>query len=329
MAVARTIPLGRITLLVGRPGEGKTFVTTDISAGSAPGRPWPDGSVSCPSGSVIFVSAEDDPADTIRPRLNAHHADVRRVHLLSAVRRVAKDGAIHEVMFTLADVGALESALMALPDCKLIVVDPIGSFLGGSTDSHRDNEVRSVLAPWPVWQRSTGVRWWWLPIVAKVRGPAPMISLWALGPSLVSQELCGTSAGTLESPTRRLLLPGKNNLAKEGDGLAFAIEGEPPAIVWESEPVTMSADDALEIENGDGRGSKRGPEPAARIEAEEWLRGQLKAGEIPVVRSGTRPRPHGYAWRTMQRAATPLGLSAGRADLAGAGPGPSRFMMPT
>lgn len=140
------VPMGRITLLVGRPGEGKSFLTTDMAARITTGTPWPDRS-DCPAGSVILISAEDDPGDTIRPRLDAHYADVRKVHLLSAVRRLGEDGQPYEVLFTLADVAALETALKTLPDCRLIVVDPIGSFLGGDTDAHLDNEVRGVLAP--------------------------------------------------------------------------------------------------------------------------------------------------------------------------------------
>jgi hypothetical protein len=50
-------------------------------------------------------------------------------------------------MFTLQNVEELEAALKMHPDCKMVVVDPIGSFIGGDTDTHRDNEVRAVLAP--------------------------------------------------------------------------------------------------------------------------------------------------------------------------------------
>ncbi|MBX3364030.1 MAG: AAA family ATPase [Phycisphaeraceae bacterium] len=70
------VPLGRISLLVGRPGEGKSFLTTALAAHVSTGRTWPDASA-CPAGSVILVSAEDDPHDTIRPRLDAHGADGR------------------------------------------------------------------------------------------------------------------------------------------------------------------------------------------------------------------------------------------------------------
>ena len=63
------------------------------------------------------------------------------------VRRIEADGERHDVMFTLTDITALEAALKLHPDCKLVVVDPIGSFPSGRTDAHRDNEVRSVPAP--------------------------------------------------------------------------------------------------------------------------------------------------------------------------------------
>jgi hypothetical protein len=142
----KRIAAGRITLLVGLPGAGKSFLTCDMASRVSTGTPWPDGT-DCQRGSVILVTAEDDPHDTIRPRLDAHYADVARIHLLSAVRRADEQGKEVELMFTLKDVDDLEVALQKLADCKLIIVDPIGSFLGGRTDAHRDNEVRSVLAP--------------------------------------------------------------------------------------------------------------------------------------------------------------------------------------
>ncbi|MGE5296473.1 MAG: AAA family ATPase, partial [Solirubrobacterales bacterium] len=140
------VPLGRITLLVGRPGEGKSFLTTDLAARVSTGRPWPDGTESV-EGSVIFICAEDDPADTLRPRLDAHGADVRRIHLLERIRRVAPDGRPYDAAFTLADVQALEGCLQLHRDCRMIVVDPIGSYLGCGTDSYRDNDVRGLLDP--------------------------------------------------------------------------------------------------------------------------------------------------------------------------------------
>ncbi|HRQ74695.1 MAG TPA: AAA family ATPase [Phycisphaerales bacterium] len=248
------VPLGRITLLVGRPGEGKSFLTTDMASRVSIGRMWPDGSA-CPDGSVILVSAEDDPADTIRPRLDAHGADVRRLHLLTTVRKCGEGGRLVEAMFTLEDLPALEAALMRHDDCRLLIIDPIGSFLGGRTDAHRDNEVRGILAP--------------VAQLVERYGPAVLIvahrrkSVGAIADDLAigSRAFTGIARAVWHltrdpnDKNRRLLLSGKNNLAPEGTGLAFDIGGIPAAISWESSPVTMCADDALAAESeggGDG-----------------------------------------------------------------------------
>ena len=269
------IPLGRITLLVGRPGEGKSFLTTDAAARISTGTPWPDGS-DCPQGSVILISAEDDPGDTIRPRLDAHSADVRRIHLLSAVRRI-DEGGHYERMVTLADVDAIEAALTKLPDCKLIVVDPIGSFLGGGTDAHRDNEVRGVLAPIAKLAEKFG------PAVLVVAHRRKSAGSNADDMALGSRAFTGIARAVWhlmrdgDISARRLFLPGKNNLAHEGSGLAFSIIGEPARIVWERDPVEMRADDAVAAE-GQSRDAKPGPDAEALDGATTWLKATLASG---------------------------------------------------
>ena len=269
------IPLGRITLLAGRPGEGKSLLTTDMAAHVTTGTPWPDGS-SCPQGSVILISAEDDPADTIRPRLDAHHADVRRVHLLSAVRHIKNDND-QERPFSLVDVNAIEVALARLPDCKLIVVDPIGSFLGGSTDAHRDNEVRAVLAPIAALAERYGIA---VLVVAHYRKTSGNFADDAVIGSRAFTGIARAVWHLMSDPhnkARRLLLPGKNNLAHGGDGLAFSISGETPHIVWEPDPVEMNADEALAIENR-SHGSKPGPVSVELDTALNFLESALAGG---------------------------------------------------
>lgn len=310
------VPLGRITLLVGRPGEGKSFLTTYMASRVSTGSPWPDGT-KCPRGSVILVSAEDDPGDTIRPRLDAHYADVRRVHLLAMVRRIQADGERHDVMFTLADIDALEAALKAHPDCKLMVVDPIGSFLGGRTDAHRDNEVRAVLAPVTKMAEKYGPAV--LIVAHRRKSSGSMADDLALG----SRAFTGIARSVWhltrdgEDKKRRLLLPGKNNLAPEGDGLAFTICGQPPAIVWERDPVAMTADDALATENS-SESKRPGPEPAARNKAAEWLRNMLKTGPMEAGKIKEEAKEAGYAWRTVQRAKDDLGITPYRHQFGGA-----------
>ena len=303
------LPLGRLSLLVGRPGEGKSFLTADAAARVSTGTPWPDGST-CPRGSVLLMSAEDDPGDTIRPRLDAHHADVSRVHLLTAVRLV-DDAGERERIVTLADVEAIESALRQLLDCRLIVVDPIGSYLGSGTDAHRDNEVRSVLAPIATLAEKYG------PAVLVVAHRRKGVATNADDTAMGSRAFTGISRCVWhlsrdgEDKDRRLLLPGKNNLASEGTGLAFTIAGDPPQLTWERNPVAMTADDGLAAENAGPR--KPGPDADVRDGAAEWLTTALADGPreakelLDEWKNG-----HGGSKTTLERAKKSLGVESFR-----------------
>ena len=146
MAMAKPDSLGAAVAAGRDAGLWKVLPVVRYGGRVSTGTPWPDGS-HCERGSVLFITAEDDPGDTIRPRLDAHRADVSRIHLLAGTLTSDKKGEDREIRFTLQDVGVLEATLDMLPDCRLIVIDPIGSFLGGRTDAHRDNQVRGVLAP--------------------------------------------------------------------------------------------------------------------------------------------------------------------------------------
>ncbi len=119
-----------------------------------------------------------------------------------------------------------------------------------------------------------------------------------------------------ENKNCRLLLPGKNNLAPEGGGLAFTIGGQPPAIWWERDPVAMSADDALAVENG-SRKNKPGPEPTARAQAVEWLQDLLASCEMKVATIKDEAKEAGYGWRTVQRAKDDLGIKPYRDQFGG------------
>lgn len=310
------VPLGRITLLVGRPGEGKSLLTTYMASRVTTGSPWAD-AAACPKGSVILISAEDDAADTIRPRLDAHHADAKRVHLLSMVRKIGTDGGRQDVMFTLADLASLEAALRKCPDCRLIVIDPIGSFLGVKTDAHRDNEVRGVLAPIAKLAEKHGVA---VVVVAHRRKSA---GGFADDLALGSRAFTGIARAVWhltrdgENKPRRLLLPGKNNLAPEGNGLAFTIIGNPPTVAWERDPVAMTADDALMTENGNPE-KKPGPKPEARNQAAEWLQYLLRDGPVPSARIKEEVKEAGYVWRTVHRAKDELGIKPYREQFGGA-----------
>jgi hypothetical protein len=297
------IASGRISLLVGMPGCGKSFVSCDMAARVSTGRDWPDGSP-CERGSVLFITAEDDPADTIRPRLDAHHADVVRVHLLAGAKRIDPNGKPSEVMFTLAELSILERAMERIDHCRLIVVDPIGSFLGAGTDSHRDNEVRGVLAPLSKLAERYGAA------VLVVAHRRKSVSGVADDTALGSRAFTGLARSVWhlskdgDDPKRRLLLPGKCNLSAEPDGLAFAIVGDPASIEWEPNPVAMSADDALSKERSAAESGQR----SAHDEAVDWLAEKLSEGTQHAKELKRLAKEDGIAVRTLERAKSTLGI---------------------
>lgn len=138
------IPLGKITIFAGDPGLGKSFVTTDIAARVSQGSVWPgDDAGSDEPGSVLLLSAEDDPADTIRPRLDSAGANPALIFTIPGKR--LPDGSLDP--FNLAsDLSRLERRIQQLGNVRLIIIDPVTAYLG-ETDDHKNGAIRSLMAP--------------------------------------------------------------------------------------------------------------------------------------------------------------------------------------
>lgn len=304
------IAVGRISLIVGMPGAGKSFVSCDMAARVSTGTPWPDGAP-CERGDVVLIGSEDDPHDTVRPRLDAHNADVSRVRLLAGSLRTEGDKS-EELSFDLADVETLQQTLEAYPDCRLVVIDPIGSFLGARCDAHRDNEVRSVLAPIAALAEKHGVA---VVMVAHRRKAA---ASFADDSALGSRAFVGIARSVWhlgadpQKKGRRLLLPGKSNLAAQATGLAFRIAGEPGAVCWELAPVEMHADDLMAAE-AQSAAKKPGPHAEAQTRAEKWLKSALAGGPRRAKELEDEwINGQGGSKRTLERARSTLAVEAFR-----------------
>ncbi len=267
------IAKGRLTLLNGRPGLGKSYLTCEMAATVSTGRDWPDGTP-CDVGSVLMLTAEDDPGDTIKPRLREQRAELSKCYILGGMYDPDDVDDAVDRSVSLDDVATIEEAIQEIGDVKLLIIDPIGSYLGSGTDSNRDNEVRAKLAPIAALAEKHGVA---VLIVSHSRkSTATMADDLVMG-SRAFTGICRAVWHLMADPEdedRRLLLSGKSNLARKSTGLAFRIEGDPVgAIAWEPDPVDVSADDVLASE-----GKKGGSAPSAIDEAIDWLQSWLEDG---------------------------------------------------
>lgn len=134
------LALGKFHVLAGAPGQGKTTIALAFAAAVTSGGRWPDNS-QCPVGNVLMWSGEDDPADTLLPRLLAMGADPARVFFVTGAR-VGRD----VVPFDPArDMAQLLAKAERIGDVRLLIVDPVVSAVAG--DSHKNTEVRRALQP--------------------------------------------------------------------------------------------------------------------------------------------------------------------------------------
>jgi putative DNA primase/helicase len=299
-------PLGRISLLVGRPGCGKTFLTADIAARVSRGSEWPDGSGCAPHGSVLMLNAEDDPADTLAPRLIGAGADLDKVYLLRAAKLIQEDGQENSIPLDLSNLVQVERALEQIADCRLLILDPIGSYLGGRTDAHRDTEVRAVLAPLVLMAERRGIA---VLLVAHTRkAEAPFKDDTVLG----SRAFTGLARAVwhleadADDPERRrkLLMPGKSNLALAPKGMAFRIvptNGRYDGLCWEPDEIDAHADDFQP--GASGNPSKPGPRPEKREACRRWLEELLADGPMLVNDIKAEANEAGFAAKTLRDAA--------------------------
>ncbi len=296
------IALGKLTVLAGDPGLGKSFSTLDMTARITQGTPWPDrrGEPGCP-GSAVLMNAEDDLADTIRPRLDAAGADPTKVIALTGVK--TGDGE-SERSVTLADVDAIEGAIRELPDCRLVVVDPVSAYLAG-IDGRKNADTRGLLAPLAALAGKYGVAVVMVTHLNKSGGARALYRAMDSLAFVAAARAAYLVTADKADPQRRLFLPMKNNLGVDNSGLAYRlIDG---AVAWEPDPVGTSADEALAAD-ADREGGQ-----AIKHECAEWLRELLTPGPVASTEVEAEAKAAGYTRGTLRRARELLTIKVYRA----------------
>lgn len=253
------LAVGKLTLLASDPGAGKSTVSTDIAAKISTGAAWGiDGCGYAPEGETIFLSAEDDAADTIVPRLIAGDADLHKVHILEAVKEICPEtGKERQRGFNLQkDLGRIGARLKRHNNVKLIVIDPISSYLGG-VDSHKNADVRSVLSPLKTMAEAHGVAVLMITHRSKSSAKAAYTSIGSIAFSAAAR-ISLVAMKDPDNEQRRVIMPAKVNLCPDNIGFAYTLEGTESGVarvVWERDIVSQSADDFINRESDKGEGS--------------------------------------------------------------------------
>jgi putative DNA primase/helicase len=139
------IALGKLHLLAGAPGTGKTTLALSMAATISAGGEWPDGTPA-EEGKVVIWSSEDNVADTIKPRLVRMDARLENIKFVGPIQPKGKNGKPRP--FNPArDMKVLAAAVKALGNVALVIIDPVVATIGRETDSHKNAEVRNSLQP--------------------------------------------------------------------------------------------------------------------------------------------------------------------------------------
>lgn len=293
------IPRGKLTLLAGDPGLGKSFLTLDLAARLSVGKLPEEPSV--PARSLI-LSAEDDPADTIRPRLETMGADLSRVSILEGVLR--PEGNACRLARLDEDMQILANTVGRIRNLGLIVIDPISAYLG-ATDSHNNADVRSVLADLARLAAWTGAAVVCVTHLNKDQNNQKKAIYRAMG-SLAFTAAARTVFSVSkhpDDPEKRVVSMVKNNIGQHAPSRVYRIDRG--RVRWLDESCSLDADT---IEGG----SESVDQVTAVEEAERFLRELLKKGPVPASMGIFEASTLGLSERTVARARRRLGVVAVR-----------------
>ena len=272
---AGRVPLGMITMFAGDPKLGKSYVTLAMAAAVSRGLPLPMSDLPNQAGSTILMSAEDDPARTIVPRLTAAGADLTKIHILESV--ILANGS--ETLPSLrADVDAITAAAARLGDCRLIAIDPVSAYLKG-VDDNRNALLRGVLTPLKRLAERLGAA---VVLVSHLtKGTSANGKHRVLG-SIAYVGACRANHLFIADPRdptgrRVLLLDNGGNVAPPAMPLAYVIEdlGSGPRVAWIDETVPITVEEALRPQVATSINPEQADE---RHECDGWLRSFLAEG---------------------------------------------------
>jgi archaellum biogenesis ATPase FlaH len=273
------IPFGKITIIQGDPGEGKTTLGLRLAAACSNGHGFPGMEERAPI-SVIYQTAEDGLGDTVKPRLIEAEANENIIFNISEETDVLtlKDERIKE---------AIKST-----GAKLMILDPIQGYIGDDTDINRANEIRTVMRGISKVAEETGCAIVFIGHLNKTKGTSSAYR------GLGSIDFRATARSVLlvgrhrKFPNVRIIVHDKSSLAPEGKSMAFNL-GNEEGFHWLNGYDDVTADELL----------CGGPSETKAEIAEEMIRDMLSTGEfVPAEMIYTKAKEKDISARTVNEA---------------------------
>jgi DNA repair protein RadA/Sms len=287
------IPRGMLTMLSGDPSVGKSFIALSVAAELSRGRLL-DGRRGEPL-TTLYLSNENPTAEVIRPRFDALGGDPNYLFVLSG-KNIPTEYGEETIAITLDDVGAIDAAIRD-SGARLVIVDPIQSFMGSSVDLHRSNETRPVLDRLAKLADAHGCAVLLIRHISKQTGGK------AIHRGLGSIDLTGAVRSELlagsppDDPNARALIHIKSNIGRLGDAQGYAIDEE-GNFTWTGKS-TITAAEILAAPDAPGE--------RKIAEATRWLGEILQPGSCKPKEIIRLAKEAGISWATIRRAQKKLG----------------------
>jgi len=286
------IPLGKATMLDGDPGAGKSILTIEIASRISRGERLPGMSKSPTPATVLMLAMEDGAEDTIRPRLDASGADVSRVHLIDKELPLDESG-----------VKGLKAEVVRL-GAKLVIIDPLNSYLPDGVTSNDTTKVRRVINRLVSLAAETGAA---ILIVRHLnKGQGSAIQRGAGAMDIIAGCRSGLMVGhDPHDENKSILAHYKHNLSKAGPSLAFTVDDTDGKFTWLGTSSLRADDLVAPPEDADSR--------TAVEDALEFLRVTLADGPVLSAWVYSRGEKEKHSEASLKRAKKALGVRSRKA----------------
>jgi hypothetical protein len=296
------LPASMLVMLSGDPGAGKTYLALSIAADLTAGRS-PYTRELRPAMDVLYLSEENSPEHVLRPRFDSLCGDPSRFHLLRG-SVTGNASRTDRRAIKLSDLYLIGESL-STTNARLVIVDPIQSYLGAEVDAHRSNETRPLMDG--LAHLAEEHQCCFLLIRHFAKAPAAR----AIHRGLGSIDLTGAvrselHAGAIEE--RRALVHAKSNLGQLGKSLGYLIEAD-GSFRWTGE-TDITASDLQAVE-------QTGEDRSAVEEAVEYVRDALTAGARLSKEVQSELRAAGVSNATLRRAKRKLGVLSRKTGMHG------------